>query len=184
MSEKAKLISKEILEWVISISLAFAIAFLLRSYAFTLVEVRGASMENTLGDKDRLFVNRLMYHPKNGDIVVLKPPHGAELYIKRVIAIGGQKIDIDYDKNQVYIDGALLEEPYLKEKNLVKDPRYDIPIPTTIPEGSVFVMGDNRNNSRDSRYSDVGIIENGKILGKAVLRVWPFGKFGNLYEKQ
>jgi len=182
MSEKTKLVLRECFEWIISIALAFAIAFLLRQFVFTLVEVRGQSMENTLHDKDRLFVYRLFYHPHYGDIVVLSPPHDTELYIKRVIATEGQTIDIDFEKNAVYVDGKILTEPYIKELNLEKYSNQDVPLPATVPEGHVFLMGDNRNNSKDSRYSEVGMIEYKKLIGKAVLRVWPFNVFGGLYD--
>ena len=182
MSTNTKSVFKEIFEWIISIALAFAIAFVLRQFVFTLVEVRGKSMEETLFDKDRLFVYRLMYKPHDGDIVVLEPPHDTELYIKRVIATEGQTVNIDYEKNLVYIDGKITEEPYVKEALLNKDLRQDVPLPAVVPEGHVFVMGDNRNNSKDSRYSEVGMIENKKLVGKAILRVWPFNSFGNIYE--
>jgi len=184
MSENTKMVWKEILEWVISIALAFAIAFLLRQFVFTLVEVKGQSMENTLQDSDRLFVYRLFYTPHDGDIVVLQPPHDKDLYIKRVIATSGQTINIDYDKNQVYVDGILLNEPYIREKDLAHDPRMDTPIPTTVPDGYVFVMGDNRNYSQDSRFSIVGMIADNKIIGKAIFRVWPFNAFGSIYKNE
>jgi len=182
MSPNTKVVLKEILEWVISIALAFAIAFVLRQFVFTLVEVRGQSMENTLQDQDRLFVYRLFYHPHDGDIIVLQPPHDTELYIKRVIATGGQTINIDYNTSQVFVDGQLLNEPYIKDKTLIKDPRMDTPIPATVPNGYVFVMGDNRNNSQDSRFSIVGMIADNKIIGKAEFRVWPFNSFGSIYK--
>ncbi|MCL2740022.1 MAG: signal peptidase I [Oscillospiraceae bacterium] len=180
MSDKTKLILRECFEWFIAIAAAFAIAFLLRQFVFTLVEVRGPSMENTLHNKNRLFVYRLFYQPHNGDIVVFDPPHANELYIKRVIAIEGQTVNIDYERNVVYVDGEIIDEPYIKEHDLNKDSRQSV-LPTTVPAGHVFVMGDNRNHSLDSRYPDVGMIENKKLLGKAVLRVWPFKEFGGLY---
>jgi len=161
--------------------LAFVIAFLLRQFVFTLVEVKGESMENTLQDTNRLFIWRLGYTPKDGDIVVLQPPNDTELYIKRVIATQGQTVDISYNTHQVFVDGNLLSEPYIKDQNMVQESTTEMTFPTTVPSDHVFVLGDNRNNSRDSRFPEVGMIADNKVLGKAILRVWPFNEFGGLY---
>jgi len=176
-----KAIWKEIFEWVISIALAFVIAFLLRQFVFTLVEVKGDSMDDTLQNANKLFIWRLGYTPHDGDIIVLQPPNDTDLYIKRVIATGGQTVNIDYSQHAVYVDGKLLDEPYIKDKDMVRESSGEMTFPQTVPQNSVFVMGDNRNNSKDSRFPEVGMIADNKILGKAILRVWPFSEFGGLY---
>ena len=152
---------------------------------FTLVAVEGASMENTLHDGDRLFVRRIGYTPKNGDIIVFTPENKPKTpYIKRVIATGGQTIDIDFTTGEVKVDGEVLKENYIKAPT--KRPG-DVKFPVTVPEGYFFAMGDNRGNSHDSRNSDVGnsdnksgLIKNEALLGKAVFRIWPLKNFGFL----
>jgi signal peptidase I len=123
-----------------------------------------------------------------GDIVVFTPdenltnyegePQNGEPYIKRVIATEGQMVDINFMSGQVYVDGKELDEPYIMD--LTKESS-DVVFPVTVPNGKVFVMGDNRNNSRDSRTSGVGFVDEKTILGKAVFRILPLGHF-DVYE--
>jgi signal peptidase I len=176
---------KEVFEWSEAIIIAVVIAVIIRSFLFTLVAVEGASMENTLHDGDRLFVRRIGYTPKNGDIIVFTPENKPKTpYIKRVIATGGQTIDIDFTTGEVKVDGEVLKENYIKAPT--KRPG-DVKFPVTVPEGYFFAMGDNRGNSHDSRNSDVGnsdnksgLIKNEALLGKAVFRIWPLKNFGFL----
>ncbi|GHV16721.1 signal peptidase I [Clostridia bacterium] len=169
----------EVLEWAQAIILAVIIAYLIRAFVFTLVLVDGPSMQPTLETGDRLFVTRLLYQPKQGDVVVFKPANDpSHRYVKRVIATSGQKIDIDYSSSTVYVDDVALDEPYIKEQLLTI--RGDVTLPAIVPEDSIFVMGDNRNNSRDSRRSEVGMVKKSTIIGKAVLRFWPFKEFTTL----
>mgnify|MGYP000907103245 CR=1 FL=1 len=176
---------KEVFEWSEAIIIAVVIAVIIRSFLFTLVPVEGASMENTLHDGDRLFVRRIGYTPKNGDIIVFTPENKPKTpYIKRVIATGGQTIDIDFTTGEVKVDGEVLKENYIKAPT--KRPG-DVKFPVTVPEGYFFAMGDNRGNSHDSRNSDVGnsdnksgLIKNEALLGKAVFRIWPLKNFGFL----
>lgn len=176
---------KEVFEWSEAIIIAVVIAVIIRSFLFTLVAVEGASMENTLHDGDRLFVRRIGYTPKNGDIIVFTPENKPKTpYIKRVIATGGQTIDIDFTTGEVKVDGEVLKENYIKAPT--KRPG-NVKFPVTVPEGYFFAMGDNRGNSHDSRNSDVGnsdnksgLIKNEALLGKAVFRIWPLKNFGFL----
>ncbi len=183
--KKKKSAIKEIFDWVVSIASAIAIVLILHIFIFVQVTVSGSSMDPTLKDKDRLIAVRFMYEPEYADIVVVDPylkegtvkgktMFNRVLYIKRVIATGGQTIDLRGGK--VYIDGNLLEEDYIADT--VKTYTQSMQMPVTIPEGSVFVMGDNREWSKDSRDKTVGIVRNVQLVGKAVFRLFPFDKFG------
>lgn len=147
-------------------------------YLLKVVTVSGESMMNTLHDKDRMIVTSCMYEPKNGDIVVIPRTHDIPVpIIKRVIATSGQTLKIDFKKNKVYVDGKLLDEPYISTQTK----GHNTSIPEKIPEGFVFVMGDNRENSTDSRYKEVGLISVDNILGKAQFTVWPPNRVGSPY---
>ncbi len=153
---------------------SFIIIAIVFTFAFRLVGVDGESMTNTLQHGDWLItINKTEY--KYGDIVVVtQDTYFHEPLIKRVIATGGQTIDIDYDLNKVYVDGVEIVEPYVREDFIIKKGDYR-EFPYTVPEGCLFCMGDNRNGSTDSRSHLVGPIDEREILGKAVLRILPFG---------
>ena len=153
---------------------SFIIIAVVFTFAFRLVGVDGESMTNTLQHGDWLItVNKAEY--KYGDIVVVtQDTFFHEPLIKRVIATGGQTINIDYDLNKVYVDGVELNEPYIREDFMVKKSDYR-EFPYTVPEGYLFCMGDNRNGSTDSRSHLVGPIDEREILGKAVIRLLPLG---------
>lgn len=151
-----------------------------------LTRVDGASMDNTLRDGEIMLIWSLGYTPAQGDIVVLNKtpvilPGWTEprAIVKRVIAVGGQTVDIDYNTGTVYVDGQPLDEPYIKEAMYLPGPAMQ-QTHWDIPEGSVFVMGDNRNHSTDSRDLQLGPIDTDYILGKAVLALWPMDCFGAL----
>ena len=153
------------------------------SYLLRPVTVDGSSMVPTLHDKDRLVMFRLLYTPHRGDVVVVND-HGGhviegdtvvasgftlnECIIKRVIAVSGQEVYIDEHQGAVYVDGELQDEPYINELTYTNDHAFEYPI--TIPEGYVFVMGDNRNHSTDSRSAAVGLVDTNDVMGKAFFR--------------
>ncbi len=186
VTKKAKKsVGREILDWVISIGSALLVVAILNMFVFVQVVVDGLSMYPTLDHKDRLIASRFFYTPEAEDIVVVEPylstgtvkgklMFGRTLYIKRVIATEGQTIDIK-DGN-VYIDGEIYKEDYLPKD--LKTYNLNMELPATVPDGHIFVMGDNRGNSRDSRDKTIGMIRDEQVVGKAVFRLLPFKKFG------
>ncbi len=175
-------IGKEIFEWVQAIVVAIVIAMAIRTFVFTLVNVDGQSMEPTLHDSDRLVVTRLAYTPEKGDIIIFRPDCDPDRpYVKRIIAMPGDTIDINQETGDVSVNGEILDEPYIKER--IRN-FGTVSFPAVVPENHVFVMGDNRNHSKDSRYQDVGMVSYESIIGKASFRFWPFSDWGTLYENE
>lgn len=169
-----------VFEWTNALVTALIVVLLLLTFVFRQVTVNGTSMTDTLQNGDRLIVSNFMYTPKNNDIVVIS--HGnnySEPIIKRVIATEGQSLTINYDSGEVVVDGVLLDEPYIK--GVTRQLRNPIDIPAVIPEGYVFVMGDNREGSLDSRSTEIGLIPVENIIGKAEFRIYPFNSIGNIY---
>ncbi|MCL2034726.1 MAG: signal peptidase I [Oscillospiraceae bacterium] len=173
---------REVFDWIESAIMALVCVILVFTFIGRQVGVSGDSMINTLNDQDRLVAVTFMYKPKNGDIVVAtKPNLRNEPLIKRVIAVGGQTIDINRETGEILVDGVVIEEDYIREP---MDPRStgDMDYPVAVPPGYVFLMGDNRNYSWDSRYQGVGLIDERHILGKAVYRIMPYKNMGGLYK--
>ena len=171
---------KEVLDWIVSIAIAIIIALVIRTYVFTLVKVDGPSMNPTLTHGDTLYTNRFFYTPKNGDIIIFRPKNSPETpYVKRVIATEGQTVEIDEFSGDVIVDGKIIDEDYILEP-LVSDG--NMQYPCVVPENHVFVLGDNRNRSSDSRHYLLGGIDERLIIGKAVFRIFP-GK-NSLSEKR
>lgn len=159
---------REVLGWVLIIPIAFTANFLIQTYAFAQTEVRNVSMQGTLYEGQRLIEDKLSYRfsdPSRGDIVILDGPEYEQRLIKRLIGVPGDIIDIK--DGRLYVNGELQEEPYVKGMTYAAG----LAVPYTVPEGHVFVMGDNRERSTDSRQ--LGPIALTSIEGKAVLRVWP-----------
>ncbi len=163
---------KEILEWIRSIALAILLAFAIRFLLFGVYVVEGSSMYPTMEEYERLVVNKLIYRfdePSYGDIIVFKY-NSRQDFVKRVIAIEGDTIQIS--EGQVFRNGELLEEPYLHQ-----DLRGQVDFgPVVVPTGSIFVLGDHRLHSKDSRDPQVGFISLTKIRGKVSFVFWPPGE--------
>lgn len=161
-------------EYVQSILIAFALALFIITFVVQSFIVTGPSMEPTLHNGERLLVNKFIYRfsaPKQGDIVVFHPvARPREDYIKRVIAVPGQSVEVREGK--VWVDGEALAEPYLTQ------PTYGQYGPVRIPQGRIFVLGDNRGNSQDSRHPEVGLVSINSVIGKAAIRYWPLSRFG------
>jgi len=177
-SKFGKTVARELLEWAQAIIIAVVIALLIKNFVFTVAKVKGPSMQPTLQDGNRLFVQILLFEPEYGDIIIFKPHCSPDsLFVKRVIANEGQTLDINFTTGDVTVDGVVLDEPYIADRT--RRPG-DMQFPTVVPDGCVFAMGDNRNSSHDSRSSDVGFIKKSSIIGGAKFRIWPFDKIGAL----
>lgn len=168
--------SNEAMEWIEAIVVAFIIAFLIRYFIFEPITVEGSSMVPTLHDGDMLIVDKISYRftaPKRGDIVIFKYPGDMrENFVKRIIAVGGDEIEIK--NGEVYVNGQRLVEDYIEAKTQTgfND--------SIVPPGTIFVLGDNRNGSKDSRDPQVGFVPVDNIVGRAVLRIWPVQRIGAL----
>ena len=148
---------------------SLACIVLLFTFLFRVVGVEGDSMMDTLYGGDRLILCPALSSPDRGDIVVINR-YTDEPLVKRVIGVAGDTVEIDEEQHKVRLNGELLDEPYVD----FPTPAYDMTGAVVIPEGYVFVMGDHRDNSHDSRWDDIGPVPAGDILGRAVLRIWPF----------
>ncbi|MFS0672416.1 signal peptidase I [Ornithinibacillus sp. 179-J 7C1 HS] len=177
MAKKRK---NEWLDWIKALLIAFGLAFLVRTFLFTPIIVDGPSMQPTLHDRDQMIVNKFLYkidEPERFDIVVFHANDQKD-FIKRVIALPGEHVA--YKDNILYINGQPIEEKFFHDIDV--DVRtYDFSLEeltgnyTTVPEGHVFVLGDNRTNSTDSRL--LGPIPMDQIVGKASVIYWPFERF-------
>ncbi len=170
----------ELFEMVV---ISVAAIFIIFMFVGKVAVVNGNSMLQTLKNNDKLFVWELFYTPKQGDIIVCQSEYkDREALVKRVIAVEGQKIKIDSANWAVYVDGILLDESdyvnYIPDMAMGNGNWLDGEF--TIPEGKVFVMGDNRTASLDSRAADVGIIDENWIMGKVVYRLFPIGSLGTV----
>ncbi|VBB05640.1 peptidase s26a signal peptidase i [Lucifera butyrica] len=162
-------LGEEIKDWVISILIAVILAFFIRHFIVELYMVEGPSMRPTLLNGERLVVNKFIYRfktPERGDVLIFRYPRDPSRdFIKRVIAVAGDTIEIK--DGRVFVNGQLQNEPYILEPM-----RGSYPL-STVPPGTIFVMGDNRNNSEDSRFPDVGFVPLDLVKGKAMVVFWP-----------
>ena len=169
-----------VFEWIEMIALYFSVAMLILIVFFTHSPVNGDSMNPTLQNGDIVIINKFAYTPKSGDIIVCQSEsYGLETpLVKRIIATAGQTVSIDYKNRTVTVDGKLLNEDYITNDNTPFDSSDYLENTFTVPEGKLFVMGDNRGHlkSADSRYEKVGFIDEGYVIGKVVLRLLPLGE--------
>ena len=164
---------RDLYEWVQALVCSVLAVVILFTFVIRLIGVDGHYMVTKLQDGARLLVlNSLLYDDyQYGDIVVLrKDTFLDEPIVKRVIATAGQTVDIDFNTGSVYVDGALLKENYINELTYLEE---GTEFPLTVPEGSIFVMGDNRNHSSDSRDSRLGTVDTRYVIGKAVFLAFP-----------
>ena len=164
---------RDLYEWMQALVCSVLVVVLLFTFVVRLIGVDGHSMVPTLQDGDRLLVLNALwcgdYRP--GDIVIVGQAFSdQETIVKRVVATAGQTVDIDFETGSVYVDGTELDEPYIRERTY---PPEGLTFPLTVPEGSIFVMGDNRNNSNDSRDYRLGTVDTRYVIGKAVFLAFP-----------
>ena len=179
-NNKKKSIGREILSWVVYIAIIFGLTMLIVTFVGQRTMVDGNSMLNTLEDKDNLIVDKISYRftdPKRFDIIVFPYKHAEKktYYIKRIIGLPGETVQIVDGK--IYINGEVLEEDYGRE---VMESSGVAANPITLGDDEYFVLGDNRNNSKDSREPSVGNIKRDDIVGRAWVRIWPLNKIGFL----
>lgn len=161
----------ELYDWVQCIIAAVILAIMIFIFVGRVIGVKGDSMYPTLHNQDRVITSNIMYTPKQGDIVVFKTEtYGNEPLVKRVIATAGQKVDIDFTAGVVYVDGEAVDDSYTYAPTKTRE---DFKGEVTVPDGCVFVMGDNRNDSTDSRSDRVGMVDTRMILGKVHLIIIP-----------
>ena len=173
--QKAAVAVFEYLETLIT---AAIIVVLLCTFAIRMVRVDGQSMMPTLENGDFLISYHALYRPQRGDIVVItKPNEVSTPLIKRVIAVGGDEIDIDFEEGVVILNGEALVESFALEPTHYQ-PAELLQFPLTVPQGQVFAMGDNRNHSSDSRDARIGLIDERYIMGKTFFRLAPFSQLG------
>ena len=155
------------------------IILLLSCFLLRHTVVDGGSMDRTLADGQHLIISDFLYTPKNGDIIVFQPLNApnSDPLIKRVIATAGQTFEMN--DGTVYINGVAISEPYVFLDGEISRNYRDYP-ETLIPEGYVFVLGDHRNNSKDSRYDEIGLVDVRSILGRVILRITPLSQFGTV----
>ena len=173
-AETKKQTDRGLYDWVQALVCSVAAVVLIFTFAVRIVGVSGQSMRETLQHGDKLLVvnGYLCGEYRQGDIVIFQRPdfEDGELIVKRVIATAGQTVDIDFGAGVVYVDGEALEEPYTREPTWLDE---GLEFPVTVPEGCVFLMGDNRNDSKDSRYADLGPVDTRHIIGRAVMIALP-----------
>ena len=164
---------EEIYEWIKTIITSFAIALIITTFALPTI-VSGTSMYPTLDNHDVLLLSKLtykLYKPSLGDIVVFEPAGEDKNFIKRVIGVEGDIVE--FKSGKVFVNSIQLNEEYLWELDVVSE---DIIV--EVPKGKLFVLGDNRNNSKDSRNVNVGLVDEGIVIGKAYFRLFPFSRIG------
>lgn len=181
--------AKEIFDWLDVLAIAVIAVVVVFSLLFRIATISGPSMQNTLHSGERVIISNFAYTPKNGDIVVVSRNIENTIenqgssdgpIIKRVIAVGGQTVNIDFETGEVSVDGKVLKEDYISTPTTTK---WEVDFPVYVPEGCIFVLGDNRQNSLDSRSKHIGkdgIIDNRYVLGHAIYRIFPFNKIGKL----
>jgi len=174
-----KPLAKTVIEFLSVIATSIVAIMVIFTFCFRIVGVSGPSMMNTLKDGDWLVVSAFTTKPERGDIVIITQPNSFnEPIVKRVIAVGGDTIDIDFGTGAVKVNGKVIDEPYLGSVTTNAPVEGGWSYPLTIEEGKVFVMGDNRQHSSDSRIrTEIGLIDENYILGQVLFRFSPINEF-------
>lgn len=196
LEEKTVNFRKDLFDWLDVIISSVIAVIIIFSFLFRVATIKGESMENTLYNDEKVIISDLFYQPKFGDIVVIsrntsnatENAGNSEPIIKRVIATEGQYVDIDFLEGKVYVgydlaNMTLLDEPYIKTPT--NNPG-NVNFPVYVDEGHIFVLGDNRNESLDSRFKVIGeegLIDERYVLGRAIFRIYPFDRIGGFSKK-
>lgn len=190
---KLQIIYEEALSIIETVILSLFVISMVFTFLLKIVTVKGESMKNTLLPENKLLTTAWCNSPEAGDIIIIdastalllddnnKPVHKTGLgknIVKRVVATEGQTVDIDFERGTVYIDGVMLDESYVIGLTHLDEGAFTGKYPVTVPEGCVFVLGDNRSVSKDSRSDEIGFVENENIIGKVIFRLSPFEEFG------
>ena len=170
---------REAYDWIQSLISALLICVLVFVFVVRIMDVHGSSMVPTLKNGDKLLVSDLLYEPSRGDVVVFKKDEydNNKALVKRVIAVAGDVVNIDFENGIVYVNGEAVEEKYI---DVSTNTKIDFIGPQTVPENCLFVLGDNRNASTDSRDKRIGMVDKRLVIGKALLVVYPFDEFGTV----
>ena len=166
----------ELFDWSEALLISLSAVILIFVFCVRIIGVQGDSMLPTLQDSNQLLVSNLFYTPEKGDIVILtKDSFMDSPIVKRVIATEGDTVDIDFETGEVQVNGETLQEDYIAEPTTTY---FDMTFPQTVPEGCIFVMGDNRNHSTDSRDAQLGMVDTRYVIGKVLMRIYPFSEIG------
>ena len=165
---------QEFYELLESFAMAIVLVVLIFTLLFRIFVVKGPSMKSTLIDGDRIVATNLFFTPKTGDVIIFSGKYNnGEVLVKRVIGVPGDMVDISED-GKVYLNGKVLDEPYLDDHQVtLKHPYSPMKLPYTVQEEELFVLGDNRLESLDSRSADIGVADTKRVLGKVVFRLFP-----------
>ena len=168
---------RETYDWIQSLISALLICVLVFVFVLRIMDVNGSSMFPTLSNGNKVLVSDLFYEPKRGDIVIFKKDSYDEnkALVKRVIAVEGDTVNIDFERGIVYVNGEAAEEDYI---DVLTTTKIDFIGPQTVPENCLFVMGDNRNASTDSRDKRIGMVDKRLVVGKVLMVIYPFNDFG------
>ncbi|MBR0040417.1 MAG: signal peptidase I [Oscillospiraceae bacterium] len=170
---------RETYDWIQSLISALLICVLVFVFVLRIMDVNGSSMFPTLSNGNKVLVSDLFYEPKRGDIVIFKKDSYDEnkALVKRVIAVEGDTVNIDFERGIVYVNGEAAEEDYI---DVLTTTKIDFIGPQTVPENCLFVMGDNRNASTDSRDKRIGMVDKRLVVGKVLMVIYPFSSFGSV----
>lgn len=195
LKSKLQTIYEEALSIIETVLISLFIISMVFTFLLKIVTVKGESMKNTLMPEDKLLTTAWCSSPEQGDIIIVDASTALLLdesnslvyktglgknIVKRVIATEGQTVDIDFDRGTVYVDGKMLDESYVIGLTHLDEGAFTGKYPVTVPEDCVFVLGDNRSVSKDSRSDEIGFIENKNIIGKVIFRLSPFEEFGSI----
>ncbi len=169
-------LKKEIFSWIETLVISLIAVALIITFVGRMMRVDGSSMEPTLHHGDRIITTSIHGDYEYNDVVVIRRKDDTSL-VKRVIALSGDKIDINFDTGSVYVNDKLLTEDFINETTELS---LGFKGPMVVPEGHVFVMGDNRNHSDDSRDKKIGMIDERNIFGKVIFRIFPLNKMGKI----